>query len=289
MPIKAAWQTKHSEKRVQCELCPHNCLLSVGQVGLCKVRKNSDGELVSTVFGLPVALHLDPIEKKPLFHFHPGSKVLSLGTVGCNFSCQFCQNSEISQLSSDEVNPPFHSPESVIESARRVNADGIAFTYNEPTVFYEYMLAIAKLAKKSELKTVLVSNGYINEAPLKELAHYIDAANIDVKAFSDDFYRKIAGGTLSPVLQSLKLLKRMGVHIEVTNLIIPELNDSPEELKQLFEWIAEHLGKDTPLHLSRFFPRYKMVDVAVTPIETLEMAQKVAKESGLEWVYLGNV
>jgi len=279
----------YDEERVRCLECRQYCIIKKDRYGVCGVKKNINNRLYSLVYGKPIAINLDPIEKKPLFHFHPGSKVLSLGTVGCNFSCQFCQNSEISQLSSDEVNPPFYSPESVIESAKRVNADGVAFTYNEPTVFYEYMLAIAKLAKKSELKTVLVSNGYINEAPLKELAHYIDAANIDVKAFSDDFYRKVAGGTLSPVLQSLKLLKRMGVHIEVTNLIIPELNDSPEELKQLFEWIAEHAGKDTPLHLSRFFPRYKMVDVAVTPIETLEMVQKVAKESGLEFVYLGNV
>lgn len=290
MSVKAMWQIKNSENSsVKCELCPHNCTLSVGQVGVCKVRENRDGELISTVFGRPVALHLDPIEKKPLSRFNRGSKVLSLGTVGCNLSCQFCQNWEISQSSPRGIRPQFHSPESVIKEAKRVHADGIAFTYTEPTIFYEYTLAIAELAQKEGLTTVLVSNGYVNEKPLRHLARFIDAANIDLKSISDSFYKKYCGGSVAPVLQSMAILKEMEVHLEVSNLIIPQLNDSPEELQQLAEWVVKNCGEDTPIHFSRFFPRFQLLDAAVTPMETLEMAKEIAEKSGLKYIYLGNV
>ena len=286
---KAMYFNKLSDDKVQCTLCPFNCVLSPGQTGLCKARKNVDGEMISLTYGKPVSLAIDPIEKKPFFHFYPGTQAFSLGTAGCNLHCDFCQNWQISQVSPEKVPNYEISSENIVKKAIESGSKSIAFTYNEPIVFYEMMLETAKLAKQKSLRTVMVTNGYINTEPLEELAEYIDAANVDLKAFTEKFYSKHTGATLEPVLRSLKTLKKKGVFIEVTNLIVPGENDTEKEITELCEWIKTNLGKETPLHFSRFFPAYKLQNVPPTPVETLKMAKKIAEKVGLKNVYIGNV
>jgi len=286
---KAMYFNKLSDDKVQCTLCPFNCILSPGQTGACKARKNVKGELISLTYGKPVSLAIDPIEKKPFFHFYPGTQVFSLGTAGCNLHCNFCQNWQISQVSPEKVPNYEISSEEIVKKAIGSGSKSIAFTYNEPIVFYEMMLETAKLAKHKGLRTVMVTNGYINTEPLEELAEYIDAANVDLKAFTNKFYSKYTGATLEPVLNSLKTLKRKGVFLEVTNLLIPGANDSEKEITELCKWIKKNLGEETPLHFSRFFPAYKLKNVPPTPVETLKMAKKIAEKVGLKNVYIGNV
>lgn len=286
---KAMYYEKMDDNKVKCTLCPFNCILNSGQTGACKARKNVDGELTSLAYGKPVSLAIDPIEKKPLFHFYPGTQVFSLGTAGCNLHCKFCQNWQISQASPDEIPNYEISSAKIVEKAIESGSKSIAFTYNEPIIFYEMMLETAKLAKQKGLKTVMVTNGYINQEPLEELAEYIDAANIDLKAFTEKFYKEYTGATLKPVLESMKTLKKKGVFIEVTNLIIPGANDSKKEIRELCEWIRKNLGAETPMHFSRFFPAYNLKNIPPTPVETLKMAEKIAKEVGLKHVYIGNV
>ncbi len=286
---KAEYTVSLPGNKVRCELCPHFCTLSDGQTGICKVRRNIKGTLYSLVYGQPVALNNDPVEKKPLFHFRPGTKTLSLATAGCNLNCNFCQNWEISQATPDSVTPYDMTPAQVVALAKKNGSDSISFTYTEPAVFFEYMRDIAKLAHEKRIKTILVSCGYINEKPLFELAKYIDAANIDLKGFRDEFYRDYTTGRLQPVLDTLRDLKTAGVFLEVTNLVIPGANDDPEETRKLARWVKENLGADTPLHFSRFFPKYKLTARAPTPPAKLAAARVAALKEGLKFVYVGNI
>jgi pyruvate formate lyase activating enzyme len=277
-----------SADRVQCLLCPFGCVLEPGERGTCRVRLNLDGQLVSLVYGLPVAAHVDPVEKKPLFHFRPGSSTFSIACVGCNLGCLCCQNWEISQACPEDV-PPFEmQPADVVEQAIEAGCDSISYTYTEPIVWYEYMLDTAKAAREAGLANILVTAGYINEGPLRELAPFIDAANVDLKGITDSFYRRMCSGTLAPVLKTLQVMAETGVWLEVTNLVIPDRNDSDEDITALCETFSGLLGPDVPLHFSRFFPMYRLLDLPPTPVSTLEKARQIAMGAGLEFVYVGN-
>ncbi|UCB57283.1 MAG: AmmeMemoRadiSam system radical SAM enzyme [Candidatus Omnitrophota bacterium] len=270
--------------KVRCLLCPHVCLLKKGEVGRCGVRQNEYGRLYSLIYGEVTSCALDPIEKKPLYHFHPGEHILSLGTKGCNLKCPWCQNWAISQ---EYASCPTEklSPQEAVSRAKELNSFGIAYTYNEPFIWYEFVYDTALLGHKEGLKNVLVTNGYVNQKPLEEIISLIDAMNIDVKSMDDNFYKKYCDGRLSPVLRTAEF-SAARCHVEITNLIIPTLNDSRENFQKLTDWVAEKLGKDTPLHFSRYFPAYKM-DIPPTPIETLKAAEEIARKK-LRYVYLGN-
>ncbi|NJF25442.1 AmmeMemoRadiSam system radical SAM enzyme [Thermococcus sp. Bubb.Bath] len=278
-------------KRVRCKLCPLNCIIDEGKRGSCKIRKNIDGKLYTLNYGKVSAIAADPVEKKPLFHFWPGSCAFSIATVGCNMHCKHCQNWEISQ--SDENFPYLHdmTPEMVVAMAKRHGCESIAYTYNEPVIWYEFVLDTAKLARKEGLHNLMITNGYINEEPFRELAPYIDAMNIDIKAFDDRFYMKIASvPSGEPSRRTAVIAKKdFGIHVELTYLIIPTLNDKEEEIRNFARWVVENLGDDTPVHFSRFFPQYKLLHLLPTPVETVEMAYRVAREEGLKFVYVGNV
>ena len=274
---------------VQCELCPKSCIIEPGQSGDCRVRINIDGILRTVVYGFPCSMHIDPVEKKPLFHFLPGTNILSLATVGCNLHCKNCQNWQISQCNPEDSTAYMYGPEGIIELARQRRCPSVAYTYTDPVVYYEYTLETAKLAKNRNMRNVLVTAGYINEQPWRRLLEYVDAANIDLKAMTDDFYRRVCSGTLKPVQNALVTAKASGILVEVTNLVIPTLNDKPEEIRQLARWVKENLGSDTPLHFSAFSPRYQMVHLPSTSLNTLEMARDIAISEGLEYVYIGNV
>lgn len=285
----ALFGEKLSGNIIRCNLCPHNCVTHEGNTSICKVRINQQGELFTTTYGNPCSLSIDPMEKKPLFHFLPGTAILSLATAGCNFRCLNCQNSSISQTSPNEIQHYDLSPEDVVEQALIHNTKSIAFTYTEPTVFYEYMLDTAKIAHQKGIKTVIVSNGYINKAPLLELIQYIDAANIDLKCFDDHIYRQLTRGSLKPVLETLITLKESKVWLEITNLLIPGYSDSKEEIKELCNWLVENGFSETPLHFSRFFPAYKLNNLSPTTESTLMLAKEIAEHAGLKYVYIGNI
>jgi pyruvate formate lyase activating enzyme len=274
---------------IQCELCPHRCRVAKGKRGLCRVRENRDGKYYSLVYGNPCTINLDPVEKKPFFHVLPGTTSYSLATVGCNFQCKFCQNWEISQASPEDVYSYDVPPELIVSKAKEIGARSVAHTYVEPTIFYEYMLDIGHLTRKEGLLNVTHSNGFINPVPLKNLCKVLDAANIDLKGFTENFYRELCGGELNPVLETLKTLKQEKVHLEITNLIIPTKNDEMSVLKEMSLWIKKDLGSDTPIHFSRFYPLYKLKTLPPTPVSTLEKAREVALSAGLEYVYIGNV
>lgn len=286
---EAMFYTKLDQKIVQCHLCPRNCVIPPSKRGFCGVRENQGGILYTLVYAKPVAVHIDPIEKKPLFHFLPGTSAYSVATVGCNLRCKFCQNWEISQRRPEEVDYINLEPAGLVKNAKDSGSATIAYTYTEPVIFYEYMLETAKLAKAQGLKNIMHSAGYVNEKPLRELVKYLDAANIDLKGFSEDYYAKISEATLGPVLNTLKILKESGVHLEITTLVLPGFNDDPETLKRMCLWIKDNLGADTPLHFSRFFPLYKLAALNPTPVETLEKAREIALASGLKYVYVGNL
>jgi pyruvate formate lyase activating enzyme len=286
---EARYYQKMKNNRVHCLLCPNSCILSEGQTGVCGVRKNIDGKLYSLVYNKPVAINIDPVEKKPLYHFYPGTKILSIATVGCNMRCNFCQNWEISQSRPNEVKPYNMTPEQIIELAKNYNCKSIAFTYTEPTVYYEYMLDIAKLAKKENLKTVMVTCGFINEKPFRELSKYLDATNIDLKGYSENFYSTYTTGKLQPVLNALKIAKDEGLHLEITNLVIPDANDDPNIIRNMCKWIVDSLGTNYPLHFSRFFPKYKLLNRPPTAVKTLQEAKKIAESEGIKYVYIGNI
>jgi len=286
---EASFYTKLDNKNVQCQLCPRRCFIPPGKRGYCEVRENREGTLYTMVYSKPVAIHLDPIEKKPLFHFLPSTSAFSVATAGCNLSCKFCQNWEISQARPEEVEYFDITPEALVERAVASGSPTIAYTYTEPTIFYEYMLETAKLARAKGIRNIMHSNGYINEEPLRQLAKYLDAADIDLKGFSDEYYAKFTEGTLDPVLRSLKILKEAGVHIEITNLILPGYNDDEASIRKMCLWIKENLGPDVPLHFSRFFPMYKLTSLNPTPLATLEKARQIAMDSGLRYVYIGNL
>lgn len=282
------WETK-SNNSVRCQLCAHNCKISDGKRGICKVRVNKNGTLYTLVYGLVSPGVVDPIEKKPLYHYHPGTRVYSFGSVSCNFKCDNCQNWQISQISAEIPNIKPVPPKSAVELAISHNCAGIAWTYNEPTIWYEYTYFGSKVAKKNKLYTVYVTNGFINPKPLKKIAPYLDALNIDVKAFNNDFYRKICKSRLEPVLETARLASKLKKHIEITNLVIPTKNDDLDEFRQLSNWIYDKLGPDTPLHFSRFHPNNRMQNLITTPEKTLVAAYEIAKETGLKYVFLGNI
>lgn len=274
---------------VRCELCPHCCVILDGKHGKCGSRWNFEGVLYSVVYGKPCALADDPIEKKPLNEFHPGTRCLSLSCTGCNLRCLNCQNHEISQVLPSDVRFYEVSPKEMVDLAIEHHLPGIAYTYTEPLTYFEYIYDIAKEAHERGLWNILVSAGYINQEPLKELAPLIDAANIDIKAFSDDVYIKQCGAHLQPILDTLMTLKEAGTHIEITNLLIPGVNDQEDMIRSMCQWLRENGFSSCPLHFSRFFPRYKMLDASPTPREILYLAERIAKEEGMERVYLGNL
>ncbi len=274
---------------VQCELCPKICLIEPGQSGECRVRINIDGVLRTVVYGFPCSTHIDPIEKKPLFHFRPGTKILSIATVGCNLHCKNCQNWEISQANPEDTKAHALPPEKLVQATKYYNCPSLAYTYTDPIIFYEYTYDTAKLARQANIHNVLVTAGYINPEPWKRLLEYVDAANVDLKGITEEFYIQVCSGTLKPVQQALVLAKASGILLEVTNLIIPTLNDKPEQIRQLAHWVKANLGSDTPLHFSRFSPRYKMQHLPPTSPKTLDMAREIAISEGLHYVYIGNI
>jgi pyruvate formate lyase activating enzyme len=286
---EALFYTAENEGKVRCNLCPHNCIISLGKKGICKVRYNENWKLYSAVYGRIAASHSDPIEKKPLYHFFPGHEILSVGSPGCNLRCMFCQNFGLSQRESPGFEKYFEvSPRKLVDYALEIPCNiGIAYTYNEPTVFYEMMLETAGIAKTASLKNVVISNGFINRKPLEQILPFIDAFNIDLKAFTEGFYRKITGGSIRPVLDTLKTIYLAGKHLEITMLVIPSLNDSETEFTEMLNWIATELSIDVPLHLSRYFPAWKM-ELPPTPTETLQHMADLASKR-LKYVYTGNV
>jgi pyruvate formate lyase activating enzyme len=274
---------------IRCELCPKRCRLAQGKRGLCRVRENRDGKCYSLVYGNPCAFHPDPMERNPFFHVLPGSRSLSLATAGCNFGCKFCQTWEISQASPEDVYSYDIPPELVVKRAKQMGARSISYTYVEPVIFYEYMVDVGAVARKEGLLNLIHSNGFINPDPLRNLCKILDAANIDLKGFTDQFYRELCGGELNPVLETLKTLKQEKVHLEITNLIIPTKNDEMSLVREMCLWAKKELGADTPVHFSRFYPLYRLKNLPPTPVSILEEARKVALSSGLEYVYIGNV
>lgn len=286
---EALFYTKLKNQTVRCDLCPWNCALKPGKTGVCKVRSNLNGKLVTHVYNRAAAFGIDPIEKKPLYHFYPGNKIFSIGEVGCNMHCSFCQNHTISQcLASEFTGFQKITSAQIVEKALKTPQNiGIAYTYNEPFTFYEFMLDTAQLAQNRGLKNVVVSNGYINPNPLKEIIPFIDALNVDLKAFSENFYQKQTKAKLQPVLESLKIIANSSSHLEITCLVISGLNDDELEFENMLKWIASELGDEIPLHLSRYFPQYEM-SLPSTSINKLELLYDLAKQH-LQFVYLGNV
>lgn len=279
----------HTGDYVQCHLCPHRCIIADGERGTCRVRENRGGRLYSMVFGNPCAVHVDPIEKKPFYHFLPTAPAFSLATAGCNLRCLYCQNWSISQVPPEQTENMNLPPEEVVRNAQRYQAPVIAYTYSEPTIFYEYMLATARLAREAGLRSVVISAGFINPDPLRELCAAVDAIKIDLKGYDEDFYRKVCEAELGPVLEAIRTIYQSGVHLEVVNLVVPTLNDSLEQLQALARWMAQDLNPNVPLHFSRFYPQYKLTDLPPTPVERLDRAREVALEAGMRFVYVGNV
>jgi pyruvate formate lyase activating enzyme len=287
--MKEAMFWRKEDKKVECILCPHRCKISDGKRGICGVRESRDGKLNSMIYGLATSVTPDPIEKKPLYHFYPGTYVLSFGTVGCNFKCLHCQNYGISQGKIESMRFQNLKVEEVITIAKRYKCDGVAWTYNEPTIWYEFTYDASVIAKKEGLYTCYVTNGFIEKEPLEKISPYLDAMNIDVKSFSENFYKKICKAKLQPVLDTCVLAKELDIFVELTYLIIPGQNDSEEEIKKYCKWVVDSLGENTPIHFSRFHPDYKMLDSIATPMSTLHRAYDIAKEAGMRFVYLGNV
>ncbi len=287
---EARWWQKQDDGRILCTLCPRYCKIGEGQIGFCYIRQNIDGKLYSTGYGRPTGFAIDPIEKKPLNHFYPGSTILSFGTAGCNLGCKFCQNWSISKAKLDELNALYVTPEEVISLAKKYKTPSIAYTYNDPTIFGEYVIDISRLAKEENIKNVMVTAGYIDKEARKDVYRYIDAANVDLKAFTEQFYHKITFSHLNYVLDTLLWLKNeTGIWFEITTLLIPNENDSDEEIKLMTEWIVKNLGDEVPLHFTAFHPDFKMLNKSKTPSSTLEQARKIAITQGIKYCYLGNI
>ncbi|MCW1309431.1 MAG: AmmeMemoRadiSam system radical SAM enzyme [Candidatus Nanoarchaeia archaeon] len=287
--MKEAMFYEKIDDKVRCHLCPRECTILKDKFGFCGVRKNVNNKLYSIVYEKVSSINIDPIEKKPFFHFYPGSRSFSIGTIGCNFTCPYCCNWEISQERFSDGSLSDLRVEDAIKMAKEYSANGFSFTYNEPTTFYEYAYDIAKIAKENNFYTNFVTNGFINEEPIKRISKYLDAAVIDFKGFNKEFYRKFCGGDLEAVLNALKTYYRSLKGIEITNLVIPGYNDDLAEIIQFCSWIKENLSDEVPIHFIAFFPSYKMMDVKPTPYEKLKRVYETAKEQGLKYVYLGNV
>lgn len=277
-------------ERVKCNLCAHRCIIQNSKTGICRVRKNIEGKLYVMNYGKLIAQHADPIEKKPLFHFYPGSSAYSIATKGCNFQCEFCQNYKISQIPSHEnrIIGSDSVPEETIVKAMQNGCKSIAYTYTEPTIYYEYMYDVAQLAHAESIKNILITNGFITSEALQTIAPYLDAANVDLKSFSNDFYIKTCKGKLQPVLDTIKLLNQLGIWIEVTTLVIPTFNDTEQEFRSIAEFIMSINGK-IPWHISAFYPAYKLKYLPPTPLAVLHQALEIGLETGLQYVYLGNI
>jgi pyruvate formate lyase activating enzyme len=286
---EALFYEKRGEKEVGCFLCAHRCTIKEGKRGICHVRKNSDGALYSLVYGKIVSMHVDPIEKKPLFHFLPASTSFSLASVGCNFRCEHCQNFEISQYPKEHEDIPGHTvtPEDIVSAALRNGCESISYTYTEPTIFFEFAYDCAKLARQNGIKNVFVSNGYTSPEATRVIAPYLDGNNIDLKG-SDDFYKKLCGARLEPVKETIRLMKELGVWVEVTTLIIPDYNDSDEDLRSIAGFIRS-VDPAIPWHVTQFYPTYKLTDKPRTPVKTLRRAREIGSEAGLKYIYEGNV
>ncbi len=281
-----------NDKKVKCNLCNHRCEIKDGRRGICGVRENREGTLETLVYGRIIARHIDPIEKKPLYHLMPGSLSYSVATAGCNFRCLFCQNADIAQMPSDrkgKIAGDLFSPQDVVAAALKGDCKSIAYTYTEPTVYFEFAFDTAKLAHEKGIQNVFVTNGYMTAEALHMINPYLDAANVDLKAFTEDFYKTYCGAKLEHVKESLKLMKSLGIFIEVTTLLIPGLNDDKDELEKLAKFLADSLGTETPWHISRFHPTYKLTDRPPTPVETLVTAREIGIKAGLKYVYTGNV
>ncbi len=280
------------KENTKCALCSHRCLINEGRRGICGVRENRGGTLRTLVYGKLIARNIDPIEKKPLYHFLPGSLSYSVATVGCNFRCQFCQNADIAQMPADHggiIMGDTGAPSHVVDQAKGRGCKSISYTYTEPTVFFEFAYDTAKLAFESGIRNVFVTNGYMTAEALEMISPYLDAANVDLKAFSGQYYKELCGARLEHVQATLKLMKALGIFVEVTTLIVPDLNDDPAQLKKLAAFIAQELGVDTPWHISRFHPTYKLTDRPPTPVKTLTSARQIGLKAGLKYVYTGNV
>ena len=280
---------KDHNKIVQCQLCAQSCGLRDGQRGRCRARINVGGELRSLVYGRPVTVHIDPIEKKPFYHFLPGAAAFSLSTAGCPLHCKFCQNWEISQSKPEDFGAEFVPPADIAKAASGRHAPVIAFTYNEPTVFTEYLTDIARVAQKDRTRCVLISCGFMNEAPLAEICGLMSAIKIDLKGFDQEFYRTVCSAELRPVLRSIKQVAKSGVHLEIVNLVVPSLNDGDKMISGLVDWVSGELGPDVPVHFTRFHPDYQMLNLAPTPISTLERSREIAMKGGIRYAYVGNV
>jgi len=280
-----------SGSRVRCNLCAHHCVMADGKRGICQVRENQGGRLYTLVYGRTITQHVDPVEKKPLFHFYPGTTAYSVATPGCNFHCRWCQNWEISQMPRERhlVMGEEASPEQIVSAARKAGSRSIAYTYTEPTVLFEYAYDAARLAHEAGLANIYVTNGYMTEEMLEAFHPYLDAANVDLKTFRDETYRRYVGARLQPVLDAMKVIKRLGVWLEVTTLVIPGINDDPAEVRDAARFVAHELGVEAPWHVSRFLPAYKISDVPPTPLATLRRAREIGLEEGLRYVYVGNV
>lgn len=286
---EADYYNKLKDKKVQCILCPHFCLIENNKAGKCRIRKNIDGTLYALTYNKPVVISIDPIEKKPLYHFLPGTKSFSIGMNGCNFSCENCQNWELSQSGLGVYHSEEIESKEVVGRAMTAGCSSISYTYSEPSVSWEYVYDIAKIARKNKIKNVTVTNGFINPIPLKKLCKIIDGSNIDLKSIDDKFYEKVCKGRINPVLEAIKIMHKNKVWIELTNLIIPGLNDDEREIKRLCQWIVDNVGRDVPLHFSAFFPQYKMSNLRTTELEILRKAKKIAEKEGIKFVYLGNL
>lgn len=280
-----------TQNRVRCNLCAHHCVIADGKKGVCQVRENRNGVLYTLVYGRSITQHVDPIEKKPLFHFHPGSTSYSVATPGCNFRCRWCQNWEISQMPRDQdlITGREATPKQIVATAQETGSRSIAYTYTEPTIFFEYAYDTARLAHAAGLANLYITNGYMTVEMLDLFHPYLDAANVDLKAFREKTYHHYVGAGLQPVLDSMKAMKRLGIWLEVTTLVIPDLNDDPAELRDAARFVSQELGPETPWHISRFFPHYEMTDRPPTPIDTLRQAREIGLEEGLHYVYVGNI
>jgi pyruvate formate lyase activating enzyme len=280
------------EKKVRCRLCHHRCVIAEGKRGICGVRENQAGVLNTLVYGRVIARHIDPIEKKPLYHVFPGSLSYSVATVGCNFKCRFCQNADIAQMPSDAngmIMGGYDTPEQIVGSAEKGNCRSIAYTYTEPTVYFEFAFDTAKLAHEKGIRNVFVTNGYMTPEALDMISPFLDAANVDLKAFSEKFYKDQCSARLEPVKASIIKMKSLGIFVEVTTLVIPGLNDLPEELENLAAFLVTEVGPETPWHISAFHPTYKLMDRLRTPVQTLATARRIGLKAGLRYVYTGNV
>lgn len=285
---EAMYYEKLDDDTVKCGLCPHGCVLKNGSRGFCRVREPNGGKLFALSYGLVCAAHVDPIEKKPIYHMMPGSKSFSIATAGCNLRCKFCQNWQISQSPPEDTSNEYMSATKIIGLAKDNGCRSVAYTYSEPTVFYEYMLDSSKLAKSRNLKNIYVTAGYIQPEPLVELCKFMDAANVDLKGYDDNYLKNMSAQRLKPLLEAIKIMHDEGVWIEITNLIVPTMNDDMGMIKDMCVWIRENAGKDTPLHFSRFWPMYKLTNLPPTPLETLILARETALNEGLNYVYIGN-